>query len=91
VSDVLSPGQIVFCEAQGYLVLGQRIPADWIARLCAKIARFGAEAAGIIAWNDPLGLDVSLGQRPRVSTTSRCAFRSHSPVCRCRSARTGTA
>lgn len=57
MSEVLSPDQVNFYEEHGYLVLENQIPADWIERIRAEIARFEEEAVGMAASNDRLDLE----------------------------------
>ena len=57
--EVLSADQIAFYREQGYLVLENQIPADWLARIHAEIARFEEEARGMTASNDRLDLEDS--------------------------------
>ena len=57
--EVLSADQIAFYREQGYLVLENQIPADWLARIHAEIARFEEDARGMTASNDRLDLEDS--------------------------------
>ncbi|MFK7751389.1 MAG: phytanoyl-CoA dioxygenase family protein [Sedimentitalea sp.] len=57
--ECLSPAQIAQYNANGYLVLENQIPEDWLARIRAEIARFEAEAAPLTASNDRLDLEDS--------------------------------
>ncbi|MEE4189480.1 MAG: phytanoyl-CoA dioxygenase family protein [Roseobacter sp.] len=57
--EVLSPDQIAEYNRNGYLVLQNQIPPDWIVKIRAEIARFEDEAAGMTASNDRLDLEDS--------------------------------
>ena len=57
--ECLTPDQKAQYEAQGYLVLENRIPADWIAKIRDEITRFEAEAATMMASNERLDLEDS--------------------------------
>lgn len=67
MSEVLSPRQIEAYNENGYLVLENQIPEDWIARIRSEIARFEEEAAGMTASNDRLDLeDTHSKETPRL-------------------------
>lgn len=57
--EQLTPAQIAEYDAQGYLLLENQIPEDWLARIRAEIARFEEEAASMTASNDRLDLEDS--------------------------------
>ncbi|MEL6619885.1 MAG: phytanoyl-CoA dioxygenase family protein [Pseudomonadota bacterium] len=57
--ECLTPDQKAQYEAQGYLVLENRIPADWMAKIRDEITRFEAEAATMMASNERLDLEDS--------------------------------
>ena len=57
--EVLSPDQIASYNENGYLVLENRIPAEWINRIRDEIHRFETEAATMTASNDRLDLEDS--------------------------------
>jgi ectoine hydroxylase-related dioxygenase (phytanoyl-CoA dioxygenase family) len=57
--EVLTEDQVAFYAAQGYLLVEKRIPDDIIAAIRAEIARFEAEARGIMESNDRLDLEDS--------------------------------
>ena len=57
MAEVLSPEQVKFYEENGYLVLENQIPPEWIAKIRAEIARFENEAATMTASNDRLDLE----------------------------------
>lgn len=57
--EVLSPDQIDRYNTEGYLVLENQIPPDWITRIREEIARFEEEAATMTASNDRLDLEDS--------------------------------
>lgn len=57
--EALSLDQIALYQEQGYLVLENKIPAEWLARIHAEIARFEDEARGMTASNDRLDLEDS--------------------------------
>ena len=59
MAEILSPDQISTYADQGYLVLENQIPQDWLARIRDEITRFEAEAAGLSASNDRLDLEDS--------------------------------
>lgn len=67
MSEVLSPDQVAFYNENGYLVLENRIPDEWIDKIRAEIARFEAEAATVAASNDRLDLeDTHSPEAPRL-------------------------
>lgn len=67
MSEVLSPEQIARYERDGYLVLENQIPPDWIAKIRAEITRFEDEARTMSASNDRLDLEDShTPQTPRL-------------------------
>lgn len=57
--ETLSPDQIDAYREQGYLVLENQIPQEWLARIRAEIARFEDEARGMTDSNDRLDLEDS--------------------------------
>ena len=57
--EALTTDQIAHYSEQGYLVLENRIPADWLARIRSEIARFEEEARGMTASDDRLDLEDS--------------------------------
>lgn len=57
--EVLSPDQIDRYNTEGYLVLENQIPPDWITRIREEIARFEEEAATMTDSNDRLDLEDS--------------------------------
>lgn len=57
--EALTRDQIDHYDQHGYLVLENRIPADWLARIRAEIARFEEEAQGMTASNGRLDLEDS--------------------------------
>ncbi|WP_298841567.1 phytanoyl-CoA dioxygenase family protein [uncultured Roseobacter sp.] len=57
--ETLTPDQIAHYEEHGYLVLEDRIPAEWLAKIYAEIARFEEEAATMTASNERLDLEDS--------------------------------
>ena len=57
--ETLSAAQIAHYNETGYLVLENRIPQDWLAKLHAEIARFEDEAASLSQSNDRLDLEDS--------------------------------
>ena len=57
--EALTPEQKTFYEREGYVVLENRIPEDWLARIRDEIARFEDEARGMTASNDRLDLEDS--------------------------------
>ncbi len=57
MSEVLTDAQKATYHEQGFLILENRIPADWLARIHAEIARFEDEARGVTASNDRLDLE----------------------------------
>ncbi|WP_375229712.1 phytanoyl-CoA dioxygenase family protein [Roseobacter sp. S98] len=59
MAETLSTEQIAHYGEHGYLVLENRIPADWLAKIYAEIARFEEEAATMTASNDRLDLEDS--------------------------------
>ncbi|WP_300032563.1 phytanoyl-CoA dioxygenase family protein [uncultured Roseobacter sp.] len=59
MAETLTPDQIAHYEEHGYLVLENRIPADWLAKIYAEIARFEEEAATMTASNERLDLEDS--------------------------------
>ena len=65
--EVLSPDQIAGYNENGYLVLENQVPADWIAKIRDEIARFETEAATMTTSNDRLDLEDShTPQEPRL-------------------------
>ncbi|MEM9575393.1 MAG: phytanoyl-CoA dioxygenase family protein [Pseudomonadota bacterium] len=65
--EVLSPDQIESYNANGYLVLENQIPPEWIGKIREEITRFEAEAAGMTASNDRLDLeDTHSPENPRL-------------------------
>ncbi|WP_298968396.1 phytanoyl-CoA dioxygenase family protein [uncultured Roseobacter sp.] len=57
--ETLSADQIASYEEQGYLVLENQVPAEWLSRIHAEIARFEQEARGMTESNDRLDLEDS--------------------------------
>ena len=57
--ECLTEVQKAAYEANGYLLVENRIPADWLAKIHAEIARFEDEAATMTASNDRLDLEDS--------------------------------
>ena len=57
--EQLTPDQIADYDRDGYLVLENQIPADWLTRIRDEITRFEAEAATLTASNDRLDLEDS--------------------------------
>ena len=57
--ECLTPDQKAAYEANGYLLVENRIPDDWLVKIRAEIARFEAEAATMTASNDRLDLEDS--------------------------------
>jgi ectoine hydroxylase-related dioxygenase (phytanoyl-CoA dioxygenase family) len=65
--EVLSPEEIAEYDRNGFLVLENQIPPDWIAKIRDEIARFEDEAASMTASNDRLDLEDShTPQNPRL-------------------------
>lgn len=65
--EQLSADQIAFYKANGYLVLENQIPDEWIAKIRAEITRFEAEAAPMTESNDRLDLeDTHTPENPRL-------------------------
>ena len=65
--EVLTAAQKVLYDEQGFIVLENRIPADWLARIHAEITRFEDEARGMTASNDRLDLeDTHRPEAPRL-------------------------
>ena len=65
--ECLTPEHKARYGAEGYLVLNQRVPEDWIAKLRAEIARFEDEAATLTESNDRLDLEDShTAEEPRL-------------------------
>ncbi len=65
--EVLSSDQIAGYNENGYLVLENQVPADWIAKIRDEIARFETEAATMTTSNDRLDLEDShTPQEPRL-------------------------
>ena len=57
MSEVLSPEQISSYDEQGYLVLENQIPQNWIVKIRAEIERFESEAVGMTESNERLDLE----------------------------------
>ncbi|MEL7126098.1 MAG: phytanoyl-CoA dioxygenase family protein [Pseudomonadota bacterium] len=57
--ECLTPDQKSHYEANGYLLVENRIPEDWLTKIRAEIARFEAEAATMGESNDRLDLEDS--------------------------------
>ncbi len=57
--ECLTEVQKAAYEANGYLLVENRIPEDWLAKIHAEIARFEDEAATMTASNDRLDLEDS--------------------------------
>ncbi|MEQ8355203.1 MAG: phytanoyl-CoA dioxygenase family protein [Kiloniellaceae bacterium] len=65
--EVLSEAQVRFYGDNGYLLLKERIPADFMARLRDEIARLVEEARGLTASNERIDLEDSHSpEAPRV-------------------------
>ena len=59
MAETLSTEQIAHYAEHGYLVLENRIPPEWLAKIYAEIERFEEEAATMTASNDRLDLEDS--------------------------------
>ena len=59
MSEQLSQAQIDTYREQGYIVLENQIPAEWLVKIHAEIARFENEARGVTQSNDRLDLEDS--------------------------------
>lgn len=57
MAEVLTDAQKALYDEQGFIILENRLPADWLARVHAEIARFEDEARGMTASNDRLDLE----------------------------------
>ena len=57
--ECLTPDQKSHYETNGYLLVENRIPEDWLTKIRAEIARFEAEAATMAESNDRLDLEDS--------------------------------
>ncbi|MEO0744465.1 MAG: phytanoyl-CoA dioxygenase family protein [Pseudomonadota bacterium] len=57
--ECLTPDQKAAYEANGYLLVENRIPDDWLTKIRTEIARFEAEAATMTDSNDRLDLEDS--------------------------------
>ncbi|MEL6888217.1 MAG: phytanoyl-CoA dioxygenase family protein [Pseudomonadota bacterium] len=57
--ECLTPDQKAAYEANGYLLVKNRIPDDWLTKIRSEIARFEAEAATMTDSNDRLDLEDS--------------------------------
>ena len=57
--ECLTPDQKATYETNGYLLVENRIPDDWLTKIRAEIARFEAEAATMTQSNDRLDLEDS--------------------------------
>lgn len=57
--ECLSPDQISQFDTQGYLLLENQIPPNWLKKIRDEITRFEAEAAEMTASNDRLDLEDS--------------------------------
>ena len=67
MTEILSQAQIDAYNADGYLVLENQIPPDWLTRIRDEIARFEEEAASMTASNDRLDLeDTHTSENPRL-------------------------
>ncbi len=65
--EVLSPDQVASYETNGYLVLENQIPEEWLTKVRDEIARFETEAASMTGSNDRLDLEDShTPQSPRL-------------------------
>ena len=65
--ECLTPRQKASYEANGYLVLENRIPPEWLNKIREEIARFEDEAATMTVSNDRLDLEDShTPQEPRL-------------------------
>ena len=59
MSEVLTPDQIASYDENGYVILANQIPPDWLTKIRSEIARFEKEAADMTASNDRLDLEDS--------------------------------
>lgn len=67
MSEVLTQAQKDLYDEQGFIILENRIPADWLKKVHDEIARFEQEARGMTASNDRLDLeDTHTPQNPRL-------------------------
>ena len=57
--ECLTPDQKATYETNGYLLVENRIPDDWLTKIRAEIARFEAEAVTMTKSNDRLDLEDS--------------------------------
>ena len=57
MSEVLTDAQKALYDEQGFIILENRIPADWLKKVHDEIARFEDEARGMSASNDRLDLE----------------------------------
>ncbi|WP_299685142.1 phytanoyl-CoA dioxygenase family protein [uncultured Tateyamaria sp.] len=57
--ECLTPDQKASYASNGYLLVENRIPDDWLTKIRAEIARFEAEAATMTGSNDRLDLEDS--------------------------------
>lgn len=65
--EALSPEQVAAYRKNGYLVLENQIPDDWIDRIRQEITRFETEAQTLSASNDRLDLeDTHSPENPRL-------------------------
>lgn len=65
--EQLNQTQIAHYESEGYLLLENQIPQDWLTRIRDEITRFEAEAATLTASNDRLDLEDShTPEQPRL-------------------------
>lgn len=55
--EVLSPEQIAQYDEDGYIIVENQIPPEWIAKIRAEITRFETEAATLERSNDRLDLE----------------------------------
>lgn len=67
MSEVLTQAQKDLYDEQGFIILENRIPADWLQKVHDEITRFEDEARGMTASNDRLDLeDTHTPQNPRL-------------------------
>lgn len=57
MSEVLTDAQKALYDEQGFIILENRIPADWLKKVHDEITRFEDEARGMSASNDRLDLE----------------------------------
>jgi ectoine hydroxylase-related dioxygenase (phytanoyl-CoA dioxygenase family) len=57
MSEVLTDAQKALYDEQGFIILENRLPVDWLKKVHDEIARFEDEARGMSASNDRLDLE----------------------------------